>query len=435
MEGNMVKRKRQLTVEGINRYKPKDTRREIPDAGAHGLYLLIQPSGSRSWAYRYRRHDGKSCKLTLGAAIVLGPGDKEPEAKLGGALTVIGARKLAREAANDVAQGHNPAARKMQATAADPSGNLVEAVVAQYIKGPVKHLRSGQEVERMFDHDVLPHWRGRPIQSITKRDVIELLDKVTDRGSGTMANRVRASLSALFSWCISRDIVQTSPVAGVRPSVPEVKRDRVLSDAEIRWLWKACDKVAYPFGDLHKLLLLTGARLREVAEMKRDELNLAERLWQIPRSRSKNDKPHDVPLSDAAMAVIAAMPQIKSAAGFMFTVTGTTPVSGFSRAASIIDRHMLAAAKAEGVEAIPAWRTHDLRRTCATGLQRLGIRFEVTESVLNHLSGARGGVSGIYQRHSWKDEKRAALEAWGRFIENLTAERPVTNVVTLRPGA
>ncbi len=246
-----------------------------------------------------------------------------------------------------------------------------------------------------------------------------------------MANRVFSVIRKLFGWAVDRDVLQASPCVGVEAPVTEFRRDRVLSDNELRAFWKACDEMGYPFGPLFQLLLLTGTRLREVSEMTQGELNLADRLWTIPRERAKNNQVHIVPLSDAAMEIIEALPQIVSKPGYLFTTTGTR-LSSFSRAKMMLDQRMRKIAPE--VE-VTEWHLHDLRRTCATGLQRLGIRFEVTEAVLNHLSGSKGGVAGIYQRHDWKAEKAAALQAWGRFVMALVSDQPATNVAVLRPVA
>ncbi|MBA3520728.1 MAG: tyrosine-type recombinase/integrase [Rhizobiales bacterium] len=147
----------------------------------------------------------------------------------------------------------------------------------------------------MFKHDVLPKWGDRRIQEITRRDVIELLDGLTDRGVGTMTNRVFSITRKLFNWAIARGIVDASPCAGVRPPVPEVSRDRVLTEDELRWFWAATATLGFPFGPLFRLLLITGQRLSEVGEMTYGELDLRQHLWTIPRERVKNNSAHDVP--------------------------------------------------------------------------------------------------------------------------------------------
>ncbi len=402
---------KRLTDAAVEKLKPDpERRREIPDAGKPGLYLIIQPRGRKSWAVRYR-HQGQSKKYTL---------EGFPSLKT--------ARKLAQAVLDEVAEGSDPAFVKKEAKHGD---NLVANVVERFLKKDVAGKRTAAEIERMLKVDVLPSWGSRPIQEITRRDVLKLVDKLTDRGMTTGANRTFAAVRRLMNWSIARDIIKESPCTGIKPPAREIRRDQVLSDREIVWFWKATGEQGFPFGPLFRLLLLTGQRLSEVSEMTAGELN--GRTWTIPRERAKNNLTHDVPMSDAAMAVIEAMPRIAGKPGLLFTTNSKNAVSGFNRAKDIIDRHMIALAKEEGVEEITEWRLHDLRRTAATGLQKLGIRFEVTEAVLNHLSGSKSGVAGVYQRHDWKTEKRAALEAWGRFVMALVEGR-ADNVVKLRQG-
>ena len=186
-----------------------------------------------------------------------------------------------------------------------------------------------------------------------------------------------------------------------------------------------------PFGPFIQLLMLTGQRRSEVAEMTWPEVDLAAREWVIPAARSKNGEPHVVPLSDQAVAVLEAVPRIKGKANYVFTTDSEHPVSGFSRMKKRIDK-LMAGYAAEIEATIPAWTIHDIRRTVAAGMQRIGIKIEVTEKVLNHKSGSFRGIAGIYQVHDYADEKRAALEAWGRFVHNLVGSKSKTNIVALR---
>ena len=275
----------------------------------------------------------------------------------------------------------------------------------------------------MLNHDVLPKWGNRRIQDITRRDVIELLDGLTDRGLGIGANRSFALVRKLFNWAVERDIIAETPCKGIRPPVSEVSRDRLLSDDEIKAFWKATEAIGYPFGPLFRLLLLTGQRLGEVAEMSASELRPDERMWTIPKERAKNNSVHDVPLSDAALAVLEALPRIAGTRRFLFTTTTETAVSGFSKSKEGLDRIMAPTTP---------WRLHDLRRTVASGMARLGINLPVIEKVLNHTSGSFAGIVGVYQRHSFADEKRQALEAWGRFVTALVEDRPAKNIIELR---
>src|SRR5262245_40326599 len=249
------------------------------------------------------------------------------------------------------------------------------------------------------------------VHDITRRDVLDILDRVVDGGAPIAANRVHAALRKFFNWCVARDILTASPCAGVKPPTAERARDRVLSDDELRLVWTAADKLGGSFGPLVKLLALTGQRRDEVARMRWKEVYIENRLWTLPAERTKNNKPHEVPLSNAALAVLKNVPQAGTSP-FVFTTNGgASPVSGYSEGKRRLDALLPAD--------MPAWRLHDLRRTCASGMARLGINLPVIEKVLNHSSGSFAGIVGVYQKHSFADEKRQALEAWGRHVDSL----------------
>ncbi len=455
-----------LTAVSVKNAKPGNSRREIPDPGCKGLYLVIQPAGGKSWAFRYR-FAGKPKKLTLGPVYI---GDDEPEqAVLDQANTLAGARKLATDAAQQVAKGVDPArvklrerelARKRAENAELRDRDTVEVVARQFIdKYARRHTRESSWVQTArliglkLDPDdpkklvsttsggeVLSQWGDRSIHDITRRDVLDLLDGIVSRGSPVTANRVLAAIRKMFNWAVARDILPASPCAGVKPPSAEQSRDRVLTDDELRLVWKGAEAIGEPFGPMIKALILTLQRREEVAGMRRDELRLQDRLWVIPASRVKNGQEHDVPLSDAALALFEARPRIGKA-GFMFTVNGTTSVSGYSRAKDRLDAEILKIQRAEAkergenpddVKPLPNWTFHDLRRTGASGMARLHINLPVIEKVLNHTSGSFRGVVGVYQRHSYADEKRKALEAWANFVNSVVAASEPSNVLKMR---
>jgi integrase len=221
----------------------------------------------------------------------------------------------------------------------------------------------------------------------------------------------------------------------------------------LRWLWQSCEAIGWPFGHLVKLLLLTAQRRDEIASMERTELDLKKRFWIVPRDKTKNDRAHEVHLSDLAIAVLRSAPDLGNR--LVFTSTGTTPISGFSRAKTRIDGEIIKARrrslglpeddneyrKAIGLPVtkplpvdIPHWTLHDLRRTAATGMARLSFPPHVVEKVLNHVSGTISGVAAVYNRFEYLEERRLALEAWGRYIENLTNSAS-TNLVALHDVA
>jgi integrase len=225
----------------------------------------------------------------------------------------------------------------------------------------------------------------------------------------------------------------------------------VLTEDELRWLWSAADKIDWPFGPITKLLLLTAQRRDEVAGMEWPELDLAKRTWAIPRHKMKNTRAHEVHLSEAAAAVLQSLPRVGDV-GLVFTTTGETAVSGFSRAKKRLDAEMLKArrrslrlpeddagyrkaiaqpaGKSLPIE-IPDWTLHDLRRTAATGMARLNFPPHVVDKLLNHVSGTIRGVAAVYNRFEYLEERRNALEAWGRYVGNL-ASPAAANVMELR---
>ena len=376
-----------LTVKMVEQSKPTEKRQEIADAVVPGLYLLVQPSGKKSWATRFRI-GGRLLKHTLGSWPDIG---------------LTEARTAARKSLDEVARGRDPRSRAVGAYL-DPGRDLFETVAAEFAERHLKTLKTSGPAEAML-LPVVRQWAGRKIGEITRRDVIELIDKIADRGAGIMANRTLALVRKLFNWARSRDIIDRSPCDGVKAPAPETKRDRVLSDEELVAVWRAANSsLGYPFGPLVKLLILTGQRREEVTAMTRDEV--VGDLWTIPKERAKNGVAHQVPLSPQARAIIDALP---GTTRYFFTTTGETPVSGFSRAKAKIDRMVPA----------PPWVIHDIRRTVATGMQRLAVEMIVVEKILNHVSGSLSGVAGVYQRHSYSEEKRRALERWADRVEEL----------------
>jgi integrase len=438
-----------LTTKSVEAAKPGEGRREVPDGLLTGLYLVVQPTGAKSWAIRYR-HAGKPRKLALGplAPTLDGP---EPEPILGAPMTLGGARKIARAQLLEVAAGRDPAADRQAAKAAALSPeqadrDLVKTHAAQFLARYLKpRARPGyyKSVEAILDGDVLPRWGERRIQEIARRDVLDLIDKVVERGAPVQANRVLAAIRKFFNWTVSRDIIAVSPAAGVKPPTPETSRERVLGDDELRHFWLASESLGFPFGPLGKLVLLTGTRRGEAAGLRRSELSGDGLTWTLPAARAKNSRALSISLSAPARAAIAEAPVIALSkadidAGLprhgkrrdlVFSTTGRTPVSGFARWKERLDTAMLAVARKEAIDngtdpdevIVQPWTFHDLRRTTASGMARLGVALPVVEKCLNHASGSFGGIVGVYQRHSFADEMAAAFKSWGDHVDSITA--------------
>jgi integrase len=456
-----------LTAFSVKSAKPGTQRKEIRDANCRGLYLVVQPAGAKSWAFRYR-FNGKPKKLTIGPVYL---GNDEPETvALDCPCTLAGARKLAGEADLQVARGIDPGvhkkrekrdARQRAASAEQLDRDTVEAVARIFIERHARRntrktswletarllgLKPDPEDDRKLVRtdsggEVMSQWGDRTIHEITRRDVNELLDRIVSRGSPVAANRTLAAVRKMFAWAVSKDILKTiSPCAGVERPFKETSRKRSLSDDELRLVWRGAEAIGAPFGALVKLLILTLQRRDEVGEMRRAELRLPEHLWIIPKERVKNGQEHEVPLSAAAISIFESLPQI-GRSGLLFTTTGETPVSGFSRVKRRLDSEILKLQKADAikrgedpatVEPIPHWTLHDLRRTGASGMAPLGIALHVVEKVLNHTSGSFGGVAGIYQKYDFFNEQRSALAAWASHVESVVSGKQPANVVALR---
>lgn len=415
---------KKLTALKIDQLRPRTIRTEYPDGGCAGLYYVVQPTGKRSWAVRYRRKaDGKPRKITLD-----------------GSLPLAAARAKTAEYMERVAKGQDPAAAlqiEKQAARAEveSADETFGSVVRSFIlRDQRPSNRTWIEVARILglksdaneDNQLIAvkgglaaRWGKRRFAEIQKRDIIAELDKIVDRGGrGITANRTLAAIRRLCNWAVERDIISASPCAGIKPQVEELKRDRLLSEDEIRWLWGACDSVGQPFGDAIKLLLLTGQRRSEVGKMTDREIDRHNHLWTIPRHRAKNNEAHEVPLCDAAITLIDGVKRIKSDPAYIFTTNGDSPISGWSKVKRRLDALMSESAGKRGKKLQP-WCIHDLRRTAASGMARLGVQLPVIEKVLNHTSGSFGGIVGIYQRYDFANEKRAALDIWAHEVKRI----------------
>jgi integrase len=435
------------------RYRPGKERREIPDGDAKGLYLVVQPSGHRSFALRFRRPNGKPCKLVLGSFDASG---KEPEGGpvLGTPLTLAAARALAaevhrlRKSGRDVVADHLAAKHRQRAEVEEGAANAFGACARQFIDEYAKpETRRWRATARHFGLDypkdggeptvikggLAQRWADRPVREIDGHDVFGVIDETrrlgvpglerrSEKPTEGQARAMLASLSTIFTWLGKRRIVERNPCVGVHRPAPSRPRDRVLDAAEMAKFWEAASAERTEVAVVLKLLLLTGARLNEAAGMQRSELSDDGTTWNLPGSRTKNRRPLTVPLPPMARDLIASVKSIAGAAGFVFTTNGRVPIAGWS----IVKARLDAAMK------IAPWRLHDLRRTAATGMAEIGIAPHIVEAALNHVSGAKAGVAGTYNRAAYAPEKRAALERWAERIERLVINEPEKKVFGLR---
>lgn len=412
-----------LTKRVIDAIQPGTKDAFLWDADPVGFGLKVTPSGGRIFVYQYRAmRTGRAG--TVARRYTIGPYGK---------LTPDQARKRARELAAIVALGDDPMERDRNAREAKEAAlseakekarvenELAFDVIAarwldHYEREKERRPASVRQARLVVRNHLSPHLGAKPIPKVERRDVAAIIDKIPAERRG-MRRAVYAYGRILFGWAVAREMADSNPFIGMEKPVAPKARDRVLDENELRSFWKSTDGLHPLFAALFRLLLVTGQRRSEVAELRWGELDREALLWTIPAARAKNGKAHLVPLSDMAIAELDAIAGGEDwpTSGFVLSTTGNTPVSGISKAKRALDTAM-------GVD---DWRLHDLRRSVATELQKIGTRFEVTEAILNHLSGAKGGIAGVYQRHDWADEKRTALNAWARrlmeIIENKSA--------------
>jgi integrase len=371
---------------------------EYSDSLVPGLRLRVGSSGAKTFILR-KRIAGRARNLTL---------DRYHERR----FTLSDARKKARALISDIEAGADPRARG-RGLKADSTAGTVKALFEEYEKAK-GGLRSIAEVKRIFEKYVIPEIGGRLADSVTRADITRLVDGIAAR---TMARAVGAQLSAFYSWAMPRlDRLESNPCRDAWKPPKPLSRDRVLTDEEIRAVWKASLDEPVPFGPGIRLLLLTLQRRGEVFSAEVSEFHVEKAIWTIPRARAKNGVAHIVPLSTAALADIEPLIGDRRE-GKLFPARGRAEhaPSGFSRSWARVRESV----KNELGRSVERFTMHDLRRTGATGLQRLGVRLEVTEAVLNHVSGTRGGIVGVYQRHHFTDEKRHALNAWATQLEQI----------------
>lgn len=399
--------------------KPDTGRVDYPDGATPGLSLRVSADGKRVWALRMRDQAGTLRRFTLGN------------------YTDAQGLRWARDEAEALRQkvrreGHDPHRERREAAAAAAAAAEHDRLTLEVLAGDWQRMhlanrspRYAAEAIRALKTVFASHW-GKPVADLDRATVVRVLDGLQRPGGGAgrskgmvtnraaIAARTAAYGRACFAWALKRDTVATNPFENLPMPEAAPARERVLSDAELKAVWEAAGASNPTFGALVRMLILTGQRREEVAGMKWEDVSGDMALWTIPGTETKNGKAHLVPLSPDATAILAALapkqPELRQ--GLVFVGRLGTPFSGWSKCKADLDED----------SGVTDWRIHDLRRTLATGLQRLGVRLEVTEAVLNHISGSRAGLVGVYQRHEWKDEKAAALNAWAAHVRAVLAD-------------
>jgi integrase len=320
-------------------------------------------------------------------------------------VTLHQARVAAQKVFAAKLEGRDPAAEKREAkrrVVADRVEDLLEAFIVQRLS----QNRSAGEISRLLRREVGKPWAGRSIHEISKRDVVDVVAAIEQRGAPVAANKALKSIKTFLRWCVGRAVLDQCPAEGVPLPAKEVARDRVLDDEELARVILAARQIGGPYSGIVEFLALTGQRREEVARSTWQELDLARRVWAIPKSRTKNAKGHVVHLSEQSVAVLK---RVNHQGPLIFSLLGTKPFQEFSRAKRRLDQ----------LSGVTGWRLHDLRRTCVSGMARLGVAPHVADKILNHQAGTISGVAAVYQRHEFLAERRAALDLWGAHVGKL----------------
>jgi integrase len=278
--------------------------------------------------------------------------------------------------------------------------------------------RAFEEVERHLTNHAAPLHKLR-LAEIDRRTIAQRLGEIETSSGPVARNRLRSSLSAFFAWAVTEGLLDANPVQGTAKLDEGGSRDRTLTPAELGELWSVLDAEPNPqFADIVRLLILTGQRREEIGSLRWSEIDHG--LIVLPPERTKNSRQHDVPLSHQAKAILARQPKRKGR-DFIFGI-GQAGFSGWSDCKERLDQALLACRRQTNrkAKAMPDWRLHDLRRTCATGMAELGVQPHIIEAVLNHVSGHKGGVAGVYNRARYADEMRQALQRWADWLDQLT---------------
>ncbi len=376
------------------------------DDALKGFGLRVTATGKRLFLFQYNVPGGKR-RIPLGA--------------FGTELTVAQARRKAESLRGQVRDRRDPAAEHKARQEAEFAAKAVTSYTVDTLIGDwTEHHLAGRSASYRARvpgemRRALKPWLAAPAASFGRTDAVRVLDAAKAGSGPVAANRLRAEARACWTWAVKRGVLDGNPwEATPRPLARETPRERVLSDAEIGALYRAAGDLTEPFGALIRVMILTGQRRGEVAGMRWNEIDLDTAMWRMPGSRTKNHQPHTVPLATAAVKLLQGVKR-RTDAPLVFEGPRHTVPSGFGKVKARLDA---------ALSPTEPWILHDIRRTVATALQRLGVRLEVTEAVLNHVSGSRSGIVGVYQRHGWEQEKRAALDAWAAHVLAAAEGRP-----------
>jgi integrase len=361
------------------------------DSGLPGFGVKVTPRGRKVFIVLYRT-GGAGSRLRK---YTIGPYGRVTLAMARGQAQKIFAARL---------DGRDPAAEKKEAKrrlVADRIDDLIEAFIADR----VAHLRTARKLANQLRREVVSRWGDKSIHEIKRRDVVDLVTEVSQRGTG-VGRKVLKILKTFFSWCVGRAVIDFSPAQGIPNPGRETARDRVLDDSELADVIHAARTMPMPFSGIFEVLALTGQRREEVTRMTWAEIDEATRTWRIPASRTKNGKAHLVHLADPPWSIIQGTARTHP---LVFPTSGKKHFQAFKLAKRELDRR----------SGVTGWWLHDLRRTVVSGMARLGVPPHVADKILNHQSGTISGVAAVYQRHEFLTERKEALERWGRHVSDL----------------
>ena len=365
------------------------------DAGLPGFGVKVTPRSRKVFVVLYR---------------IGGAGSRLRKYTIGpyGRVTLQMARAEAQKVLAARLEGRDPATEKRESKrrmTADRVDDLIEVFIVQH----VSKTRKAAEISRLLRREVVSRWGNRCVHAIGKRDIVELASEIAQRGTPMAANTLLKVIKTFLNWCVGRAVIDASPAEGVPLPGKEVARDRVLTNNELASVIRAGRQIGGAYGGIVEMLALTGQRREEVAQMVGDEIDFNSRTWTLPGSRTKNGKPHIVHLSEACIKLIKRASRLGS---YVFSISGVKPFQNFTNAKRVLDE----------LSGVTGWRLHDLRRTCVSGMARLGVPPHVADKILNHQSGTISGVAAVYQRHDFLAERKLALERWGQYIETLVGE-------------
>jgi integrase len=434
-----------LTDKFVRSVHAQDHRQEYLDALVPQLMLRVSPSGHKSWSLLARYPSFRNPTRRSLGPVFLGDGppasDPDIYERQGAALSLAEAREKARRWLALVERKIDPAAQRQVQIAADRAAQAVAERAQLSTFGAVAkawlcrtEIKNVIEAERLIEREFLPRWDKRPIAAITPKDVAQAVRAIVDRhkeDGSTPTGRPKGTYQAIVAYGIARRVftfaigageydITASPFVGLSQKDvlgEKLSRDRALSDGELRAVWNAAVELGYPWGDCIRLLVLSGQRLREIADLNWSEINLNERMITIAGSRMKNGNAHEIPLGDHALALLQAVPEFPEGRGYGFSASGgKRPVAGFSRTKERLDR----------LSGVTNSVLHDIRRTMRTRLSALPIEDRVREAMIAH---AAPGLHKVYDQHRYVAEKRAGFALWEAKLHSIVA--PEQKVIAL----